>query len=87
MSEATAGPVLIAKLGLVKRLRDGEAPLVDPNLNDEAADEIERLRGVLAVIADLNPANDSGEGDNEWGAADCFDKAKKLARDATVCAA
>ena len=32
------------QLGLVERLRNGEAPLADPNLNDEAADEIERLR-------------------------------------------
>ena len=29
---------------LVQRLRNGPAPLNDPDLNDEAADEIERLR-------------------------------------------
>jgi hypothetical protein len=34
---------------LIQRLRDGAAPLDDPNLNDEAADTIERLTAELAA--------------------------------------
>ena len=34
-------------LDLIKRLRDGEAPMADPDLNDDSATEIKRLRGLL----------------------------------------
>ena len=43
---------------LVQRLRNGPAPLNDPDLNDEAADEIERLRAALTDIAQHQ--------DSEW---------------------
>ena len=42
---------------LVMRLRNGAAPISDPNLNDEAADEIERLQEREAFI--LNVTRDA----------------------------
>ena len=35
---------------IVQRLRDGPAPLGDPDLNDDAADEIDRLRWALTDV-------------------------------------
>ena len=46
--------------------------------------EIERLREVLAKITALDPDVDSEEGMNEWGEADCFNKAQQIARAALV---
>lgn len=37
-------------------------------------------RAVLERIAALDPATDSEEGFNEWGEADCFNKAQAMAR-------
>ena len=36
----------------------------------------------LLQISNLSPEKDSEEGYNEWGEADCFGKAKKIALDA-----
>jgi len=49
--------------------------------------EIERLRAALQRIAELHPETDSEEGNNEWGEADCFNQAQKLAHDAISVAA
>ena len=63
MSEATKAdrplPVLSSEgLGpnapLLDRLRNGAAPLDDPNLNDEAASGIARLRAALVVAVRQN---------------------------------
>ena len=55
---AGASPVDCQVRRLLPRLRNGPAPLGDPNLNDEAADMIERLqsdckkmRGALRQVA------------------------------------
>lgn len=42
--------------------------------------EVEGLRAVLAVIADMHAEKDSAEGFNEWGEADCFHQARDLAK-------
>ncbi len=42
--------------------------------------EVERLRSYLQRIADLNPEEDSENGFNEWGEADCFRVAQNCAR-------
>ena len=44
------------------------------------------LLAALARIAELDPATDSEEGFNEWGEADCFGQAKKIARAAIAAA-
>lgn len=56
------------------------------NISDEfafaeayAAAENAALREALARIAALDPSTDSEEGFNEWGEADCFRKAKRIA--------
>ncbi len=36
----------------------------------------------LHLIAELDPLNDSDEGYNEWGEADCFRQAQIIARSA-----
>jgi hypothetical protein len=40
------------------------------------------LQAALNKIAALNPETDSSEGCNEWGEADCFNKAQDIARGA-----
>jgi hypothetical protein len=56
-------------------------------LMDKAADELDRLqaenealRKALDRIAALDPSVDSDQGWNEWGEADCFDKAQEIAK-------
>jgi hypothetical protein len=56
-------------------------------LMHEAADELDRLfaenealRKALDRIAALDPSVDSDQGWNEWGEADCFDKAQEIAK-------
>ena len=51
--------------------------------------ELEMLRALnaryveaLQRIRDLDPSLDSDEGFNEWGEADCFDQAKRIAETA-----
>ena len=38
------------------------------------------LLAALKAIADLDPEEDSEEGFNEWGEADCFGQAQKIAK-------
>jgi hypothetical protein len=45
-----------------------------------AANTAERYRAALEKIRDLDPAEDSDEGLNEWGEADMFNKAQEIAR-------
>lgn len=40
-----------------------------------------KLFEALEKIADLDPAEDSDEGFNEWGEADCFNMAQKIAKE------
>ena len=47
---AVAGPVEPTVRPLVQRLREGAAPLDDPDLNDEAADRIEFLIWALTDV-------------------------------------
>ena len=47
------------------------------------AEQFETLRKALNKIAKLDPKFDSDEGFNEWGEADCFRKAQKIAIAAT----
>jgi ribosomal protein L16 Arg81 hydroxylase len=47
------------------------------------AKQFETLRKALNKIANLDPKFDSDEGFNEWGEADCFIKAQKIALAAT----
>ncbi len=54
--------------------------------NERLAREVEALRGALTKIAELHPDNDSDEGCNEWGEADCFVKAQRVARAAIASA-
>jgi hypothetical protein len=42
--------------------------------------ENEALRKALDRIAALDPSVDSDQGWNEWGEADCFDKAQEIAK-------
>jgi hypothetical protein len=42
--------------------------------------EVGRLREALEKISNLDPENDSDEGFNEWGEAECFYKAQLIAR-------
>lgn len=44
-------------------------------------DAIRNLALALKAIEELNPENTSA-GYNEWGEADCFGQAKKIAKDA-----
>lgn len=46
---------------------------------DKIEHENERLRDTLKKISNLIPDKDSVEGNNEWGEAECFIKAKDLA--------
>lgn len=39
------------------------------------------MRDALVKITELDPEKDSTEGYNEWGEAECFNKAQKLARE------
>jgi hypothetical protein len=43
--------------------------------------EVEWLTAALEQIAKLDPGKDSTEGCNEWGEADCFTQAQKIARE------
>jgi hypothetical protein len=64
------------------------------NLIDEIKEElakpttptelVEKLKTALEKIATLNPSNDSTEGYNEWGEADCFNQAQAIAWDALI---
>ena len=70
---AGASPVDCQVGSLLPRLRNGPAPLGDPNLNDDAADVIERLRECAtlrdAEIDRLRRAlHDVAE---EWAGAEC----------------
>jgi hypothetical protein len=49
-------------------------------LIEEAEAERDALRKGLEEIAQLDPALDSDDGHNEWGEAECFDKAQFIAR-------
>lgn len=40
-----------------------------------------RMAAALARIVALDPEKDSPEGRNEWGEADCFNKAQDIARE------
>lgn len=44
--------------------------------------EVEGLRHAVEKIANLDPRDDSQMGWNEWGCAECFHKASKIAKDA-----
>jgi len=44
--------------------------------------EIVKLKEALEKIANLDPNYDSTEGYNEWGEADCFNQAQKIASEA-----
>jgi hypothetical protein len=44
--------------------------------------EAQRLRDALSSIANLDPTVDSDEGFNEWGCADCFGQAQRIAKNA-----
>lgn len=55
---AVAGPVEQGVRPLVERLRNGSAPLDDPNLNDEAAAEIERLATHIQKVEDWHRKGD-----------------------------
>ncbi len=46
-------------------------------MNDRAT-----MSKALRLIAELDPLNDSDEGYNEWGEADCFRQAQIIARSA-----
>jgi hypothetical protein len=46
---------------------------------DDQAKQIDTLRKALNKIANLDPEFDSDEGFNEWGEADCFIQAQKIA--------
>jgi hypothetical protein len=41
--------------------------------------ELARYRAALQRITELNPSEDSEEGYNEWGEADCFRQARRVA--------
>lgn len=43
--------------------------------------EINKLKSALEKIAALDPSEDSSEGYNEWGEADCFNQAQKIANE------
>ena len=52
----------------------------------ESADEIRQARAAVAELIEalrnivaLDPATDSDSGRNEWGEAECFDKAQEIA--------
>lgn len=45
-------------------------------------ERIRQLEAVLQRIAELNPSVDSEDGYNEWGEADCFRQAQKIAEEA-----
>lgn len=49
---------------------------------EKADAEIVRLKEALERIVSLNPSEDSSEGYNEWGEADCFNQAQKIANEA-----
>lgn len=42
-------------------------------------ERIKQLEAALQKIANLNPGEDSDEGYNEWGEADCFRQAQNIA--------
>lgn len=44
-----------------------------------ALDALEQAQAALHRIAELDPRIDSEEGYNEWGEADCFRQAQKIA--------
>jgi len=50
--------------------------------NIEIEQEIHRMKNALQRIANLDPNYDSREGYNEWGEADCFNQAQKIAEEA-----
>lgn len=56
--------------------KKGEVLLVETPLLKAAPKLLEALKR----IADLNPDDNSTEGFNEWGEADCFQQAQTLAR-------
>ena len=60
------------------RKNHGAALLMIAALNREIANKTDALQ----KIADLDPSEDSEEGYNEWGEADCFNQAKKIANEA-----
>jgi len=60
------------------RTNHGAALLMIASLNSDIAN----LKEALEKIATLNPSNDSTEGYNEWGEADCFNQAQAIAWDA-----
>jgi hypothetical protein len=60
------------------RTNHGSALLMIAHLNSDIAN----LKEALEKIATLNLSNDSTEGYNEWGEADCFKQAQAIAWDA-----
>lgn len=44
--------------------------------------ELARYKAALERITSLNPSEDSEEGYNEWGEADCFRQAQRIADEA-----
>lgn len=55
------------------------APLLAAELRKHA-EMVDRLMEALRTITTLDPDKDSTEGFNEWGEADCFNKAQTIAR-------
>lgn len=58
--------------GVALRIRETEAAVA-------------KLIEVLRDIAALDPATDSNAGFNEWGEAECFNKAQEISRAALEC--
>ena len=71
---------MMSNAELCQWLRDNSSGIYRPSA--EAAAKLDRLFTTLLVIAAMNPEVDSAEGFNEWGEAECFNKAQALARDA-----
>jgi hypothetical protein len=63
-----------------KRLLDsGEQVGLDLDEWAEIRTAVAELIEALKAIAELDPREDSKAGFNEWGEAECFDKAQKIA--------
>lgn len=67
---------LVADMHAAATGRPGDGPRVG------VVDDVAAVRAALLKIAALNPEDDSEEGFNEWGEADCFNKAQAIAREA-----
>ena len=67
---------LVADMHAAATGRPGEGPRVG------VVEDVAAVRAALLKIAALDPAVDSEEGFNEWGEADCFNKAQAIAREA-----